>query len=254
MYEPNGYSHPNFLEPLERQGFVVLRQAIGEAQVSELLKFCSARFDSESQTAVAHSRTGHVVAARNVLDVLPELNDVWRHGHIADFLRRVLGAESGLVRVLYFDKPPERSWGLPWHKDQAIAVRDNSPPSQYFSRPTLKAGVPHVIAPDELLRKMLTLRIHLDEVTDENGPLRVVPESHLSSQSEGIGLGCQETILAQPGDALAMRPLVTHSSGASQPGTTRHRRIVHLEFAASSTLPDGFHWHRFIPLVETNVV
>ena len=63
-----------------------------------------------------------------------------------------------------------------WHKDTAIAVDSNRGASKYFSRPTVKAGVPHVVAVDEILRQMLTLRIHLDEVTDENGPLKVIPD------------------------------------------------------------------------------
>jgi hypothetical protein len=57
-----------------------------------------------------------------------------------------------------------------------------------LTRPTIKAGAPHVIASDEILHKMLTLRIHLDEVTDENGPLRVVPGSHVDSDSVGVGV------------------------------------------------------------------
>ena len=83
-----------------------------------------------------------------------------------------------------------------------------------FSRPTQKAGVPHVIASDELLRQMLTLRIHLDEVTDENGPLRVIPQSHISSDSVGLGVDHAVTIYASAGDVLAMRPLISHASGA----------------------------------------
>ena len=44
-----------------------------------------------------------------------------------------------------------------------------------------------------------------------------------------------------------MRPLVEHSSGKSHPDTTRHRRVLHLEFAASAELPDGYAWHDFLP-------
>jgi len=51
---------------------------------------------------------------------------------------------------------------------------------------------------------------------------------------------------ARAGDVLAMRPLVSHSSGASTPGTQRHRRVLHLEFAGCEELPDGFCWHDFI--------
>ncbi len=118
--------------------------------------------------------------------------------------------------------------------------------SPSFSRPTTKAGVPHMIACDDVLKQMLTLRIHLDEVTAENGPLRVVPGSHVSSTSDGDGMNAAFDVHASAGDVLAMRPLISHSSGSSKPGTKRHRRILHLEFAASPTLPDGIEWHDFV--------
>ena len=51
---------------------------------------------------------------------------------------------------------------------------------------------------------------------------------------------------ARRGDVLLMRPLVAHSSGRSHPDTPRHRRIIHLEFAAAAELPDGYEWRDFI--------
>jgi hypothetical protein len=45
---------------------------------------------------------------------------------------------------------------------------------------------------------------------------------------------------------LLMRPLLAHCSGKSHPETTRHRRILHFEFAADPHLPDGYIWHNFI--------
>ncbi len=47
-------------------------------------------------------------------------------------------------------------------------------------------------------------------------------------------------------DVLLIRPLVAHCSNRSIDGTDRHRRILHLEFAGLSTLPDGFAWHSFV--------
>jgi ectoine hydroxylase-related dioxygenase (phytanoyl-CoA dioxygenase family) len=91
---------------------------------------------------------------------------------------------------------------------------------------------------------MLTLRIHLDEVTDENGPLKVIPGTH--RQPDPGKDTAPVSIHAAIGDVLAMRPLLSHSSGASLPGTTRHRRILHLEFAADRILPDGYQWRHFI--------
>lgn len=235
---------------LNQQGFVLLTSVVSDVDIDQLLSICGERFDLTSNTAVGHSRKGNVVAARNVIDVAPEIHRVWGQGILANFLIEVLGVELGLVRVLFFDKPPERTWALPWHKDQTIAVCDNSLPSSFFSRPTVKAGVPHVIAADQILKQMITLRIHLDEVTEENGPLRVIPGSHHSSVDSGIATTDYQPIYAQAGDVLAMRPLITHSSGASNPTTQRHRRILHLEFAPQSQLPDGYQWHRYVRLIE----
>ncbi len=232
---------------LARDGFCILHQAVSTPWIDRLLTVFDDAFDAESQSVRARSSRGHVYAARNLIDSIPEVTTVWQHSEpMLTMLREVLGEQFGLVRALFFDKPPDRTWNLPWHKDTSIAVKDNSLRSSSFSRPTLKAGVPHVIAGDDLLRQMLTLRIHLDDVTDENGPLRVIPQSHVSSDSAGLGFENAVTIRATAGDVLAMRPLISHSSGPSIEGTIRHRRILHLEFAASETLPDGYSWHDFV--------
>lgn len=231
---------------LERDGFSLLQQAVDKVSVLHLVHAFANAFETESASVRARSSRGHVYAARNLIDSMPVVTAVWQSGPMFRLLCDELGNNFGLVRALFFDKPPERTWSLPWHKDTSIAVKDNSLSSHVFTRPTLKADVPHVIAPDDLLKRMLTLRIHLDDVTDENGPLRVVPGSHVSSESEGIGVSNAVTVYAIAGDVLAMRPLITHSSGASMDGTTRHRRILHLEFAASDVLPDGYQWYNFV--------
>lgn len=231
---------------LERDGFCLLTQAVTTETVQHMLAIFRDTFDVDSKDVRARSSRGHVYAARNLITSIPEVTAVWQCDSLLSFLLEKLGENFGLVRALFFDKPPDRTWALAWHKDTAIAVKDNSIASDFFSRPTIKAGVPHLIACDEVLKQMLTLRIHLDEVTNENGPLRVIPGSHVSSTSEGDGLNAAVDIHAMAGDVLVMRPLISHSSGSSLEGTRRHRRILHLEFASSSILPDGVAWHDFI--------
>jgi len=231
---------------LDRDGFCLLRQAVDAGTVSHLLDVCRDVFEENSDNVRVRSSRGHVYAARNLIETVPDISTVWQNNASLRFLREQLGDEVGLVRALFFDKPPDRTWALAWHKDTSIAVNDNSIASGSFSRPTVKAGVPHVIACDEVLRQMLTLRIHLDDVTEENGPLQVIPGSHVSSDSDGMGIDSAVDIHAAAGDVLAMRPLISHGSGSSTPGTKRHRRILHLEFAASPRLPDGIQWHNFV--------
>jgi hypothetical protein len=203
---------------------------------------------SEENGSIRASRD-RVYAARNLLQVWPQVIEVARTPALRDAVIEILGMGCGLVRGLFFDKPPGRSWSLPWHKDMTIAVRDNRTASRCFGKPTTKAGVPHVEAAEELLANMLTARIHLDDVTEENGPLLVVPGSHRSGKALRLpgesGVACPQPILVRAGDVLLMRPLVTHSSGNAHAGTRMHRRIVHLEFAAATKLPDGFEWHDY---------
>jgi ectoine hydroxylase-related dioxygenase (phytanoyl-CoA dioxygenase family) len=170
---------------------------------------------------------------------------IWRRPPLFEALEGLLGPGFGLVRGLFFDKPPDNSWALPWHKDLTIAVRDNRLPSRHFSKPTTKGGVPHVEAPVEVLERMVTARIHLDDVSEEHGPLRVIPGSQRTGKALHLGETPPQSILVRQGDVLLLRPLVAHASNRSCPNTQRHRRILHLEFTASSELPDGYHWYNF---------
>jgi hypothetical protein len=160
---------------------------------------------------------GALYGARNLLDVYAPAAALWQRQPLVESLSLVLGNDFGLVRGLYFDKPPDNTWSLPWHRDLTIAVRDNSVPAPGFRNPTIKGGVQHLEAPDEVLQNMLTLRIHLDDATPENGPLQVIPATHTSR--DATATQPPEVIVAQAGDVLAMRPLLVHSSGASREGT-----------------------------------
>jgi hypothetical protein len=232
-------------ERIERDGYAVVPGVFSSAAVESMLTGLADALTDRADGTM-RSATGSVYGARNLLHDWPPVRDVWRQPPLLAILTDVLGPELGLVRVLYFDKPPDRSWSLPWHKDLTIAVRDNRLPTATFTHPTRKAGVPHVEAPRELLEAMLTGRIHLDDVTDENGPLKVIPGSHLTGKTLSLGDGPPALILAQAGDVLLMRPLLAHASGNSHPETRRHRRILHLEFAGAASLPDGYAWHDFV--------
>lgn len=239
-------SRKNEALAVETEGFCILRSAVGLECIDRLNDCCAKAFRTDINAENARSSQGHIYAARNVIDFIPEVKTVWQKGAMAELLLELLGDDFGLVRALFFDKPPDRTWALPWHKDATIAVADNALPSEHFSRPTLKAGVPHVIASDAILGQMLTLRIHLDDVDDTNGPLKVIPRSHFSKDNIGDGPESAVTIFASAGDVLAMRPLIDHASGSSKEGAARHRRILHLEFAGMPELPDGYRWHRFV--------
>lgn len=228
---------------MERDGYELLPGVFSPDELaSALAAWERVLADQANEASVLAGRSGPAYGARNLLRLWPESVELLRAEPLHSRLLSLLGPTAGAVRGLYFDKPPGHSWALPWHKDVSVAVKAHGP-SGVFSKPTVKAGVPHVEGPDELLQTMLTVRIHLDPMTPDNGPLRVIPGSHRGDDREPVTLHCNA------GDVLLMRPLLTHASGHSRDDTPLHRRIVHLECAASPNLPDGYDWHDFVPLV-----
>ncbi len=168
-----------------------------------------------------------------------------------EFCSSVLGNTWGAVRGLYFDKPPGASWSLPWHQDKTIAVKDNKIPSKSFTRPTTKAGVGHVEAPEAIWNNMLTIRIHLDAMTDNNGPLLVHNGSHRMGKMQEAWVPDAKqftTVRCALGSAVIMRPLLSHSSIVSRPDCTDHRRTIQIELSNQRILDEHFQWHRFVEI------
>lgn len=235
-------------EQLEHDGYAFLRGALsGERVAGALREWAAITSTNAEDAAVLTGTSGPAYGARNLLELWPGVVDLVREGPIRDALSATLGRDAGVVRVLYFDKPPGHSWALPWHKDYSLAVKEHRPSAQ-FTKPTLKAGVPHVIAPHEVLDRMLTVRVHLDDMTPANGPLRVIPGSHRFYDQRNDEPRDAVTLECRFGDALLMRPLLTHASGHSQSDAGLHRRVVHLECAADRALADGFEWMWFEPV------
>jgi hypothetical protein len=237
-------------DQLESAGFALLPQAIAAKDLqTALAEWTAIQQQNGDNEAILAGTNGPAYGARNLLQLWPSVMKLARQSALRAPLMEVLGRSPGVVRALYFDKPPGCSWALPWHKDYNIAVREHGVLG-FFSKPTTKAGVPHVMAPFSLLSTMLTARIHFDDVTEQNGPLKVIPGSHRFYATGEQEAGEMVTIHCQAGDVLLMRPLLTHASGHALKEATSHRRIVHLECATNHELPNNYHWHQFEPLLE----
>jgi hypothetical protein len=234
------------LSQIERGGFSIVPSVLDSGRIDEVTRELESALRPRMEATAIRSDAGTVYAARNLLTLWPPVADVWRQPPLPELLAAVLGHRFGLVRVLYFDKPHDRTWALPWHKDLTVAVRNNRLPSAKFSHPTTKVGVPHVEAPTGVLERMLTVRIHLDPMTDENGPLKLIPGSHKDGKTLRLDVERPLTLHVNRGDVLLVRPLVAHCSAASQAETRLHRRVLHLEFAATPELPDGYCWHDYV--------
>jgi hypothetical protein len=156
----------------------------------------------------------------------------------------LIGPRAIPVRALLFDKSSARNWAVGWHQDRVIAVKQRREVPG-FGPWSVKEGVAHVAPPVEILRGMVTLRLHLDPVGTDNAPLLYAPGSHclgivpVGQVPEMVERCGVETSLAQAGDAWAYSTLILHASEpALSPG---RRRVLHVDYAACS-LPGGLEW------------
>ncbi len=157
--------------------------------------------------------------------------------------RSVLGLEAVPYRATLFDKSPESNWLVVWHQDTALPLRARCE-ALGWGPWSVKAGVIYAHAPTEALSRVLALRIHFDDSTESNGPLRVLPGTHrlgvLSDEAvhEVANRSQPVDCLVPRGGVLAMRPLIIHASSKSR--TTAPRRVLHVEFAATLNVAPGF--------------
>ena len=235
---------------LDRDGFAILRDVFADVdcrRIADEVEIAMSQRDGDAIKGTTEKRTsgagqGRVVGGRNLIHHWDGWRFILERPDVSQFVAAHVGPEAGLVRILYFDKPPGQGWSLAMHQDRTIAVAKHIDPPAPFAKPTRKAGVPHVEGSTRLLQQMLTLRLHIDPMHDDNGPLTVMPGSHMEpNSSQNI-----ETIQCDAGDAFAMRPLLSHGSKAASPTTKDHRRVVHLEIAPTRELPGQYQWHDFV--------
>jgi hypothetical protein len=143
-------------EQLETDGFALLHGAFTAVEMrSAIIEWEAVLHQNPNEKAILTSEDGPPYGARNLLHLWPHVMGLARQPILCNALREVLGGDAGVVRALFFDKPPGHSWALPWHKDYNIAVVEHGREG-VFTKPTTKAGVPHVMAPFSLLKEMVT--------------------------------------------------------------------------------------------------
>ncbi len=236
---------------VEEHGCSLLRRVLDQTELDRMAADLSQAIESNSKGQVSYR--SQTFGARNLAATWDGWREVTQRKAVSAMLRQYVGPNVGLVRILYFDKPPGHGWSLPWHRDQTIAVQRHVTPLAPFAKPTTKAGVPHVEATPDILQTMLTLRLSLDPMTEDNGPLLFIPGSHSDTNEQADStpraIDDENTarpvaeLLCQAGDVFAMRPRLLHASKEAAKTARHGRRVVHMEFAPRYTLPKPWAWN-----------
>jgi hypothetical protein len=219
---------------LEASGFAVAPEVLSDAQCAELRAHVGALDFGGAGTRDLLSFDWAQQFARQLRDLLA--------------LAPLLGDSRTAIQCTYFAKLSSRNWLVTLHQDLSIPVAEKAAdaPCTAWSE---KEGTWFCQPPADLLAELVAVRVHLDDSTEANGPLRVVPGSHrlgriasheVAAHRRRLG---EVACVAPQRSLVAMRPLLLHAS--SKALSELPRRVLHYVFGPSE-LPWGLRWkHAF---------
>ncbi|MGC1244754.1 MAG: phytanoyl-CoA dioxygenase family protein [Spirulinaceae cyanobacterium] len=227
-------SAERYSQLIAKDGFCIIPQFLTKKQIETL---------KTALNLVIAQRKLPKYGLRRLLELVPEVQQICTSVAVHSLVASITGKKVIPIRSLFFDKNHQASWSVSWHQDLTIAVRKNIETPGFYPW-SIKAGIPHVQPPIEILESIITLRFHLDNANWSNGCLQLMPGSHKHGllNSEKMQK-LKSTAINSPtsaGDILIMKPLLVHrSQTAKQPS---HRRIIHIEFS-STQLPNNLQWY-----------
>lgn len=215
---------------VEERGFAVMPGIFEQDRVTHLAENLAVAKLRRSRAGVRHA-LGYAAVASLAND--PQLLEIACH---------ILGMNAYPFRATMFEKTTDANWLVVWHQDTALPLRrrEETPGWGPWS---VKEGVIYAHAPATALSQVLALRVHLDDSTSQNGPLRVLPATHTLGvlSDDEIHQLAQDVAAVEccvpRGGIVALKPLVVHSSSKSQSECAR--RVLHIEYAANAAIAGG---------------
>jgi ectoine hydroxylase-related dioxygenase (phytanoyl-CoA dioxygenase family) len=215
---------------LIESGFRILEHVFSEAECDDLLDSLSLGAESKGRAGTRHLMSNSAVAA---MAADPRMTAI---------AREALGSEAVPFRATLFEKSGQKNWLIAWHQDTALPLVSR------FDLPgwgpwSMKGGVQYAHAPASALSRVMALRVHLDESSRDNGPLRVIPGSHRAGVLSDAAV--HEYVISHTaiecttprGGVVAMSPLTIHCS--SKAHVESPRRVIHVEYTDCLDLAPG---------------
>src|ERR687895_360166 len=212
-------------------GFEIVRSVLARTEIARIAEV----LQSES---IDRSRAG----ARHLMHQ-PVVDRVAHDPRLVAIASRFLARAAIPFRATLFDKSPDNNWLVVWHQDTALPLRERRDVSGWGPW-SVKSGITYAHAPSAALSRVIALRLHIDDSGPDNGPLRVLPGTHtrgvMSDAEVAQMAGDVRSVdcISPAGGLVAMRPLLVHASSKAE--TDQRRRVLHIEYADSLTIGDGF--------------
>ncbi|HKG05607.1 MAG TPA: phytanoyl-CoA dioxygenase family protein [Pedobacter sp.] len=230
---------------IEEQGFTTIGNIFSEDQVHQL---CAILAEANG-SAATFRKSADLFAIRQFLKEVPDVQPLIFTETFKKLISELFGKDYFIVKSIYFDKPEQSNWFVPYHQDLTISVDQRLELVDYTNW-TVKQGQFAVQPPLAVLQSGFTVRIHLDDTDKNNGALKVVPGSHLKGIYRAQDIDWRnetEAICDVPkGGVMIMKPLLLHSS--SRTINNNKRRVIHIEFC-NQELPQGLAWSESMSLL-----
>jgi ectoine hydroxylase-related dioxygenase (phytanoyl-CoA dioxygenase family) len=210
-----------------KKGFLIVENVLSDSECDRTL------------TEIADFRGER--AGRRDLIKLPTVVRIANDDRMVEIAKSFLGPAAIPYKAALFEKSKESNWLVPWHQDRTLPFCRKFE-SLEWGPWTRKDGIHFASAPTWALENIVALRLHLDDSTLDNGPLRVIPNSHLlgvTDQSKVVvtAFSSEATVCTvRKGGVIALRPLLIHGSSKSKGRAPR--RVLHIEYAVSVKLSD----------------
>jgi ectoine hydroxylase-related dioxygenase (phytanoyl-CoA dioxygenase family) len=153
------------LAEIEKRGFAIVPELLTRSEIERLDENLTRNPFPRSRAEMRHALRHPAVLA------------IARDPRLRAIAREVLGCDPFPFRATVFDKSPVSNWLVVWHQDTALPLRKRAEFPEWGPW-SVKDGVIYAHAPASALSRVVALRLHLDDSTSENGPLRVLPGTH----------------------------------------------------------------------------
>ena len=181
----------------------------------------------------------------NLYRSVPAIAELCTSEPLIELVKDVTELDAKPVKAFILDKTSTSNWGLDWHQDLKITVKEKKEAEGYYNW-TTEAGITHVVPPVNVLQNMTALRIHLDDCNEKNGAMWVLPGTHRQGiiDLQDVPAMLQGTKIytcnAVKGSVMLMSQLLLHKSPYSL--SEMPRRVLHIEYSAEE-LDAGLGWY-----------
>ena len=162
---------------IKESGFSVIDNAFTNQEIEDI----QAAINGADTTKETFKKSDDLFAIRQFLKEVPDTIELIFNKKLKAIIREIFGKDYFLVKSIYFDKPETSNWFVSYHQDLTISVNQKVE-ILGFGPYTKKHDQFAVQPPLNILESNFTIRIHLDDTNEENGALKVIPNSH----SKGI--------------------------------------------------------------------